>query len=85
MTARSVLKELRSKLPASASTFPPPLPHKPTWTDLDRAAVASWKAYIEWEVSNPLELEEPEEVQARVLYALRKAVGGEARFFPEIW
>lgn len=36
-------------------------------------------------MANPLELEEKDDVQARVTYALRKAVGGEARFFPEIW
>jgi len=36
-------------------------------------------------MSNPLELEEEVEVQARVGYVLRKTVGGECRFFPEIW
>lgn len=85
MTARSALKELRTKGPSSAAIFPPPLPVKPTWTDSDRALVAMWKAYIEWEKSNPLELDSDEEAQARVSYVLRKTVGGEGRFFPEIW
>lgn len=85
MTARSALKDLRSKLPATASAFPAPLPQRPTWTDQDRSLVAAWKAYLEWEASNPIELEDAEELQARVMYAYRKAVSGDCRFFPEIW
>ena len=85
MTARSTLKELRAKRPSSASSFPPPLPHRPTWTDLDRALVTSWRAYVDWEMTNPLELEDEEEVQARVSYVFRKMVGGECRYFPELW
>lgn len=85
MTARSTLKELRTKRPPSAAVFPPPLPLRPTWTDHDRTLVAAWKAYIDWEMTNPLELDLDEEVQARVGYVLRKTVGGECRFFPEIW
>lgn len=73
------------KLPHSAFLFPAPLPQKPTWTDQDRALVHSWKSYVEWEMANPLELEAVDEVQARVSYAFRKAVGGEGRFYPELW
>ena len=85
MTARSTLKELRTKRPPSASSFPPPLPHRPTWSESDRALVASWKAYADWELTNPLELEDDDDVQARASYVYRKMVGGECRYFPEIW
>ncbi|CED85090.1 mRNA cleavage and polyadenylation factor I complex, subunit RNA14 [Phaffia rhodozyma] len=85
MTARSTLKELRTKLPHSAFLFPAPLPQRPKWTEQDRVLIQSWKTYVEWEIGNPLELEAVDEVQARVGYAFRKAVGGEGRFYPELW
>ena len=43
-----------------------------------------WKAWIEWEKTNPLLLESDDAVYKRVMYAFKQAVMN-MRFYPEIW
>ncbi|ELU44944.1 mRNA 3'-end-processing protein RNA14 [Rhizoctonia solani AG-1 IA] len=49
------------------------LPTPPAWTESDRAAVQGWKAYVKWEESNPLDLEDTAALHGRVSAAYRKA------------
>ncbi|KAG9126214.1 mRNA 3'-end-processing protein rna14, partial [Ceratobasidium sp. 392] len=97
MTARTALRELRRLLdPLEQKTAPPPrdpaipappdfnLPTIPTWSESDRAAIQGWKAYVKWEESNPLDLEDTAVLHNRVAGAYRKACAA-MRFYPEIW
>ncbi|TDL17626.1 Suf-domain-containing protein [Rickenella mellea] len=92
MTARTNLRELRKHL---APLFPPPpasnstrpllqLSKKPTFSNAERALVGSWRAYLKWEESNPLEIEDKGVLNARLQGVYRKAVV-KMRFYPEIW
>lgn len=89
MTSRAVLKELHLRLPPSAKVIPSPVPLRPTgWSEADRQIIRRWTDYLAWERSNPLGFEGeelPDLLAKRVAYALRKCVGGEGRFFPELW
>ncbi|QRW27609.1 mRNA 3'-end-processing protein RNA14 [Rhizoctonia solani] len=60
------------------------LPTPPAWTESDRAAVQGWKAYVKWEESNPLDLEDTAALHGRVSAAYRKACAA-MQFYPEIW
>jgi cleavage stimulation factor subunit 3 len=82
MTARKALRELRQH--TEALTPPPVIPPRPTWAEADRALAINWKKYLKWEESNPLDIEEPSALQARVIYAMRKCLT-HMRFFPELW
>ncbi|CAE6450936.1 unnamed protein product [Rhizoctonia solani] len=97
MTARTALRELRRLLdPLEEKAASPPrdpaipappdfnLPTPPTWTESDRAAVQGWKAYVKWEESNPLDLEDTAAWHGRVSAAHRKACAA-MQFYPEIW
>ncbi|KAJ1309611.1 hypothetical protein OPQ81_006383 [Rhizoctonia solani] len=97
MTARTALRELRRLLdpleekgaaPPRDPAIPAPpdfnLPTPPTWTESDRAAVQGWKAYVKWEESNPLDLEDTAAWHGRVSTAYRKACAA-MQFYPEIW
>ena len=97
MTARTTLRDLRRmndqlsipaiKLPSATAPTPPTLtlPARPTWVgESDRALVHSWKTYLKWEESNPLDIEDTNVLQARISGAFKKAVI-RMRFFPEIW
>ena len=97
MTARTTLRDLRRlmeplsiptiKLPSATVTSLPALnlPARPTWIgDSDRSLCHAWKAYLKWEESNPLDIEDATVLQARVSAAFKKAVI-RMRFFPEIW
>lgn len=96
MTARTSLRDLRRlmeplsiptiKLPSgtAAASLPLSLPSRPTWIgDVDRNLTHAWKAYLKWEESNPLDIDDAT-LQTRVNSAYRKAVV-RMRFFPEIW
>lgn len=88
MTSRAVLKELRARLPPSATIIPSPVPSRPAlWSEADQAVVRRWRDYLAWERTNPLgfEGEDLPELGRRVAYALRKCVAGEGRFYPELW
>ncbi|KZT23187.1 Suf-domain-containing protein [Neolentinus lepideus HHB14362 ss-1] len=62
------------------------LPSPPTFTPPERALVGQWKAYLKWEESNPLDIEEKDKATfiQRVQMVYRKAVI-RMRFFAEIW
>ncbi|KAF8759051.1 Suf protein [Rhizoctonia solani] len=97
MTARTALREIRRLLdPLEEKAAAPPrdpaipappdfnLPTPPAWTESDRAAVQGWKAYVKWEESNPLDLEDTAALHGRVSAAYRKACAA-MQFYPEIW
>lgn len=93
MQARTVLNTLQEHLTV---LFPPPppskhrnsiwLPRVPTYAAGEKALVARWRAYLKWEESNPLEIEEKDKAQlhSRLQSVYRKAVV-RMRFYPEIW
>ena len=93
MQARTVLNTLQEHLTV---LFPPPppskfrntiwLPRVPSFTAGEKALVARWRAYLKWEESNPLEIEEKDKAQlhSRLQSVYRKAVV-RMRFYPEIW
>lgn len=81
MTARSALRELRSltdQIPR------PAVPPHPTFIDLDRQLVSTWKAYLKWEEGNPLVIQDEEVFSARVRYAMKRCLS-ETRHFAEMW
>ena len=50
----------------------------------ERGGVEAWKKYIRKEESNPLLLDDPKALQARVISAYKKAIA-QMQFYPEIW
>ncbi|CEH18866.1 suf-domain-containing protein [Ceraceosorus bombacis] len=50
----------------------------------ERGQAESWKRYLKWEESNPLELEDLTTLHTRIIMAYRKATM-HMRFFAEIW
>lgn len=95
MTARSVFREMRT---LTDGLNRPHLPRVPCWAMppsletvvspltivRDRHNVELWKKYLRWEESNPLQLEDVQALQSRVLLAYRKSVM-HMRFYPELW
>ncbi|GAA5979059.1 hypothetical protein JCM10908_002790 [Rhodotorula pacifica] len=82
MTARKTLRELRAQ---HDHLYSPVLPHRPDWSSTEHVAgLERWKAYLDYEEKNPLEIEDPAQLYQRVSFAYRKAVAN-LRFFPEIW
>lgn len=93
MQARAVLRGMDKHMkilfpPQSSHNGQPPLvlPRVPTFSPNERALVGAWKAYLKWEESNPLELEEKDRAVLiqRVQAVYRKAVI-RMRYFAEIW
>ena len=90
MQARAVLRQLTSHLnplyPPSSSSSDLYLPTRPRFDAADRSLVGKWKAYLKWEESNPLEIEEKEKATlvTRIQGVYRKAVI-RMRFYAEIW
>lgn len=94
MQARAVLRQLTNHLtglyptPTSSSSSQQDLflPSLPKFDGTDRSLVGKWKAYLKWEESNPLEIEDKdkETLIRRVQGVYRKAVI-RMRFFAEIW
>jgi cleavage stimulation factor subunit 3 len=94
MQARTVLRQLEIHL---RTLFPPSpqvangrpamhLPRLPTFNPGERALVGAWKAYLKWEESNPLEIEDKDRPTflTRMQGVYRKAVI-RMRYFAEIW
>ncbi|KAH7916661.1 hypothetical protein BJ138DRAFT_1074533 [Hygrophoropsis aurantiaca] len=94
MQARTVLRQLQRHL---GPLFPPPppssssrpalyLPPNPTFNAAERALVGSWKSYLKWEESNPLEFEDKDRstLVSRIQGVYRKAVI-RMRYYSEIW
>jgi cleavage stimulation factor subunit 3 len=94
MQARTVLRQLQRHLgplfppPPASTTLRPPiyLPPTPTFNAAERALVGSWKTYLKWEESNPLEFEEKDKATliSRIQGVYRKAVI-RMRYYSEIW
>lgn len=92
MQARTTFRQLTNHVGA---LFPPPtslnrselvLPALPTFNTSERTLVGKWKAYLKWEESNPLELEEKDRsiLVSRIQSVYRKALI-RMRYYPEIW
>lgn len=82
MTARSALRELKK---LSNRLYKPRVPIQPTWhSPSDQNHLDAWKAYLAWENSNPLDLDDAAALQARQQHAHKQAIM-HMRFFPEIW
>ena len=81
MTARKDLRELRAMFDDLAE---PALPQRPNWAAGDRETLDLWRKYLAYEETNPLDIEEPAVLQARIGFAYKKAVAS-LRFFSEIW
>ncbi|THU98597.1 Suf-domain-containing protein [Dendrothele bispora CBS 962.96] len=97
MQARAVLRELNKHtphlFPPASATSPQPgqlfdhhLPTPPSFTMSERQHVGRWKAYLKYEESNPLMMEEKDKanLHSRISLVYRKAVV-RMRYFPEIW
>ena len=94
MQARAVLRQLQKHLGPLFPPLPPStptrpalfLPSLPTFNPPERALVGAWKAYLKWEESNPLEIEEKDRATliGRIQHVYRKAVI-RMRFYGEIW
>ncbi|KZV60986.1 hypothetical protein PENSPDRAFT_593406 [Peniophora sp. CONT] len=88
--ARTVLPQLqvhiRAIRPRMKSRQALWLPHQPSFDQADRVLAGSWKSYLRWEESDPLNLEATERplLLARVRSAYQTAFV-RMRFFPEIW
>ncbi|KAF8075815.1 hypothetical protein FPV67DRAFT_1469355 [Lyophyllum atratum] len=94
MQARTTLRQLTNHV-ATLYPIPPPsapnrpellLPSLPTFTAGERALVGKWKAYLKWEESNPLEVEDKDRavLVSRIQGVYRKAVI-RMRYYTEIW
>lgn len=80
MTARKALRELRAQYDR---LYEPSIPRRPEW-DTDREHLEMWKNYLVYEQTNPLDIEDPAALQARVMMACKRAMAA-MRFFSEIW
>ena len=62
------------------------LPRVPTFAPGEKALVARWRAYLKWEETNPLEIEDKDiaQLHSRLQSVYRKAIV-RMRFYPEIW
>lgn len=83
MKARSCIHayEQVTKGIAGAGTMPSP--------DQSQRDAAKWRAYIQWEISNPLELdtkveEQEQELNSRIAFAIKRA-NISARWAPALW
>lgn len=90
MQARATLRQLTNHLnglyPPSSGSSDLYLPSKPKFDAAERSLVGKWKAYLKWEESNPLEIEEKDKqtLITRLQGVYRKAVI-RMRFYAEIW
>lgn len=95
MQARTTLRQLINQTASLYPAIPSPtvpgrpelvLPTLPTFNGAERALVGKWKAYLKWEESNPLEIEDKDKsvLISRIQGVYRKAVI-RMRYYPEIW
>ncbi|EMR08331.1 hypothetical protein PNEG_03171 [Pneumocystis murina B123] len=81
MMARTAWKDMASITAGFRATN---IPKVPVWTEKDVEEVEQWKRWIEWEMSDPLDLKLKPAIVTRVKYAYKQAMIN-LRFFPEIW
>ena len=94
MQCRAVLRQLQKylgpffpPLPSSTPTRPALfLPSLPMFNPPERAHVGAWKAYLKWEESSTLEIEEKDQATliGQIQHVYHKAVI-RIRFYSEIW
>ncbi|KAJ7476939.1 Suf-domain-containing protein [Mycena galericulata] len=88
MQARTVLRQLSVHMQGLGMPDPTKLfiPALPTFSPQERPFIGRWKAYLRWEESNPLEIEEKDRgtLNSRIQMVYRKAVI-RMRYYPEIW
>ncbi|KAG8785345.1 mRNA 3'-end-processing protein rna14 [Serendipita sp. 397] len=92
MTARMKKTELAEHHKRIGLFHPPVYDHKapielpipPVLRSEERALLANWRKYLEFEESNPLGIEEKSMLAARIMAVYRKGVI-KMRFYPEIW
>lgn len=91
MQARAVLRKVQKHVRATTPKLAPHplfiwLPTQPTFDGADRSLVGAWKTYLRWEESNPLQIENTDNLTlvARIRGVYRKALV-RMRFFPEVW
>lgn len=95
MQARTTLRQLTNHLGSLYPPTPPVpaggrpdifLPSVPTFNASERTLIGKWKAYLKWEESNPLEIEEKDKsvLISRIQGVYRKAVI-RMRYYTEIW
>ncbi|KAG1091487.1 hypothetical protein G6F42_019418 [Rhizopus arrhizus] len=81
MTARTALREMRlftDNINTNVVSLPP------KWSANELAQLDLWKNYIQWEKSDPLQLEDETAVMDRVAYTYQQAFLV-LRLYPEIW
>ncbi|KAJ3507883.1 hypothetical protein NLJ89_g6057 [Agrocybe chaxingu] len=88
MQARTVLRQLTNHLGPLYASNPQELylPSLPKFDASERALVGKWKAYLKWEESNPLEIEDKDKATliSRLQGVYRKALI-RMRYYTEIW
>ncbi|EKM76104.1 hypothetical protein AGABI1DRAFT_45409 [Agaricus bisporus var. burnettii JB137-S8] len=96
MQARTVLRQLTNHLSGLFPSSSPTktingrqeiwLPTLPKFDQAERTLVGKWKAYLKWEESNPLEIEDKDKTSliTRLQGVYRKAVI-RMRYYSEIW
>jgi len=88
MQARTVVRQLTNYLGPLYATNSQELylPSLPKFDASERALVGKWKAYLKWEESNPLELEDSQQATliTRIQRVYRKALI-RMRYYTEIW
>ncbi|KAJ3284935.1 mRNA 3'-end-processing protein rna14 [Borealophlyctis nickersoniae] len=84
MTARTALRELKNLLDPIDKVQKTYSAKPPTWDQKDTNLLAAWKAYIAWERSNPLHLDDKATLVGRITYAYKSALLM-LRFYPELW
>ncbi|KAJ1904141.1 mRNA 3'-end-processing protein rna14 [Coemansia sp. IMI 209127] len=83
--ARIALREMNKHFESINKSQPPHgLPIPPGWTPREMEHLNAWREYLQWEISNPLHLEDDSVLQQRVVYAYNQACIY-LRLYPEIW
>ena len=81
MTARAAVRDLQSFHDVISVDV---LPTPPTWSEPERKNLKYWSKWLGWEKTNPLNIVDSIALNARIMYAFRKAMAV-LRFYPEIW
>jgi cleavage stimulation factor subunit 3 len=78
MSARAACRELMTLMESIDFNM---LAEFPKWNEIDFSQLQAWKKYLQWEISNPLNLND---CSQRIIFAFRKSLMF-LRFYPEIW
>lgn len=81
MTARTAVKEMRRFTDKINKNI---IPTPPKWIKSEKEQLSYWKEWIEWEMLNPLSLEDQSALSQRIIYAYKQAMM-HLRYYPEIW